>query len=189
MFHKFIENFLTPEECDVLISLGEINGLKKMKSSKITNGVLVETDVDYVGNHRMGGYFINDTLMLDDVKSLTNKVLDISNQLNVYKGITYTTIPKYSFNRYSPSDFLDWHEDKHEILRGATITLIIQLNDNYDGGLIRYKLNDVLHSIPKKKGSVFIFDSGITHSVDVVESGFRYSLNAWPSSIKKVSLI
>jgi Rps23 Pro-64 3,4-dihydroxylase Tpa1-like proline 4-hydroxylase len=189
MFYKFIKNFLSKEECDYIISTGENNGLYHMKSSKIVNGVVMEEDIDYGGNKRMGGYFVDDLLLEPHIKSISDKILSISNELNPFNGVTYTYIPKYSFNRYSDGDFLDWHEDKHEIINGATITLIIQLNDNYKGGLVKYSINKVEYSVPKELGSVFIFDSNITHSVDTIESGLRYSLNVWPSSIKKVSLI
>jgi Rps23 Pro-64 3,4-dihydroxylase Tpa1-like proline 4-hydroxylase len=189
MFYKFIQNFLTKEECDFIISVGEDSGLHQMKSSRILNGKVVEEDVEYGGNKRMGGYFMDDLLLDYRIKIISDKILSISNELNPFNGVTYSSIPKYSFNRYSDGDFLDWHEDKHEIINGATITLIIQLNDNYEGGLVKYNINKVEYSVPKEMGSVFIFDSNITHSVDIIQSGLRYSLNVWPSSIKKVSLI
>jgi Rps23 Pro-64 3,4-dihydroxylase Tpa1-like proline 4-hydroxylase len=189
MFYKFIQNFLSKEECDFIISVGEDNGLHQMKSSRIVNGMVMESDIEYEGNKRMGGYFTDDLLLDSHIKSISDKILLISNQLNPFNGVTYTSIPKYSFNRYSDGDFLEWHEDKHEIINGATITLIIQLNDNYKGGLVKYSINKTEYSVPKEMGSIFIFDSNIPHSVDIVESGLRYSLNVWPSSIKKVSLI
>jgi Rps23 Pro-64 3,4-dihydroxylase Tpa1-like proline 4-hydroxylase len=189
MFYKFIQNFLSKEECDYIISIGETNGLHQMKSSKIINGVVMESDIEYDGNKRMGGYFVDDILLDSHIKSISDKILSISNELNPFNGVTYTSIPKYSFNRYSDGDFLDWHEDKHEIINGATITLIIQLNDSYDGGLVKYNINKVEYSIPKEVGSVFIFDSNISHSVDMIQSGLRYSLNVWPASVKKVSLL
>jgi hypothetical protein len=189
MFYKFIENLLTKEECDFIISTGEDNGLHQMKSSKIVNGVVMEEEVEYEGNKRMGGYFTDELLLDSRIKDISTKILSFSNLLNPYNGITYNSIPKYSFNRYSNGDFLHWHEDKHEIINGATITLIIQLNDNYEGGLVKYIINKVEYSVPKQVGSAFIFDSNISHSVDTIKSGERYSLNVWPSSIKKVSLI
>jgi Rps23 Pro-64 3,4-dihydroxylase Tpa1-like proline 4-hydroxylase len=189
MFYKFIENFLSKEECDFIISTGEDNGLHQMKSATIVNGVAVETDSDWDGNKRMGGYFKDDILLDSRIKNISDKILSISNEINPFNGIKYTSIPKYSFNRYSTGDFLDWHKDAYEIIDGATITLIIQLNDNYEGGLVKYNINKKTHSVPKVLGSVFIFDSNILHSVDTIQSGLRYSLNAWPSSIKKFNLI
>ena len=189
MFYKFIQNFLSKEECDFIISIGEDSGLQQMKSSRILNGKVMEEDIEYDGNKRMGGYFIDDILLDSRIKSISDKILLILNEINPFNGIRYTDIPKYSFNRYSAGDFLDWHKDAHEIIYGATITLIIQLNDDYDGGLVKYNINKVNYSVPKQLGSVFIFDSNMHHSVDKVESGLRYSLNVWPTSIKKISLI
>lgn len=189
MFTKFIEDFLTKDECDFLISLGESTGLQQMKSSKIVNGILIEKGVEYIGNKRMGCYFINEILSNPTLLSISNKLISISNNLNPYKGITYTSIPKYSFNRYSMGDFLEWHEDRHEIINGATITFIIQLNDDYENGNVKYKIDNMEYIVEKKQGSIFIFDSNIEHCVDNITNGTRYSINVWPSSVKKISLL
>jgi predicted 2-oxoglutarate/Fe(II)-dependent dioxygenase YbiX len=189
MFYKFIQNFLSKEECDFIISTGEKNGLNQMKSSKVKNGKVIEIETQWSGNKRMGGYFKDDILLDPRIKSISDKIISILNEINPFNGITYTSISMYSFNRYSDGDFLDWHMDSHEIINGATITVIIQLNDNYEGGLVKYDINEVEYSVPKELGSVFIFDSNILHSVDMVKSGLRYSLNVWPKSIKKISLI
>ena len=189
MFHKLIENFISKEECNYLINLGESIPLTPMKSSKFMNGKLIDSNLEYQGNKRMGNYFTNSVLSIPEIKSITKKLLEVSNKLLPYNGLIYDSIFKYSFNRYSDGDFLDWHEDKHEVLNGATITHIVQLNDNYDGGHIKYIIEGIEYSVPKIQGSVFVFDSNITHSVDVVQSGSRYSINVWPNSIKKLSII
>lgn len=190
MFTKYIENFLTHRECDDLIRIGESCELQSMKSSKIVNGKVVDQNLQYSGNKRMGCYFIDDMLKMPILENISDKIIALSNSLNPFKSIEYIGVPKYSFNKYSDGDFLDWHEDKHEIINGATITYIIQLNDDYEGGYVRYLINDgIEYRVPKSKGSVFIFDSNVLHSVDVVDSGYRYSINVWPSCNKTVSLI
>jgi hypothetical protein len=189
MFIKYIEDFLNEEECNLIISLGESIGLIQMKSSLIVNGKLVEQNVEYNGNKRTGCYFIEDNLNLPVIKNLTNKIIDLSNRLNPFNGIIYNGVTKYSFNKYGIGDFLDWHPDNHEILDGATITYIIQLNHDYENGEVKYKLNDIEYSVKKKMGSIFIFDSNIVHSVNQITNGVRYSMNVWPSKIIKKSLI
>lgn len=189
MFFKLIENFLTEKECDELINMGESHSLIEMKSSKFINGKLVDSNLEYSGNKRMGCYFVGEFLLDPQLEKLSKKIIDTSNELQPFKSIEYREVPKYSFNRYLENDFLDWHEDKHEIINGATLTYIIQLNDGYDGGDVKYIIEGIEYNVPKLKGSVFVFDSNITHSVESVKSGKRYSLNVWPSSIKKVSLI
>jgi len=189
MFIKYIENFLTKEESEQIILLGESVGLIQMKSSRIINGKLIEENISYKGNKRMGCYFYDDLLENELLKNITNKIIELSNNLNPFKGLYYTKVPKYSFNRYGEGDFLEWHSDNHEILNGATITFIIQLNDEYEGGYVKYITNKTNHIIPKKTGSVLIFDSNIVHSVDEVIKGTRYSLNVWPNKIIKQSML
>jgi Rps23 Pro-64 3,4-dihydroxylase Tpa1-like proline 4-hydroxylase len=189
MFIKYIENFLTEDECKSIIDLGNSTGLIQMKSSRFVNGKLISKDLEYEGNKRMGCYFIDELLDLPILKSLNEKIITLSNQLNPYNGITYNGVPKYSFNRYSEGDFLDWHSDNHEILNGATITFVIQLNDDYEGGDVMYSINDIEYSVTKKMGSIFVFDSNLSHSVNAITNGLRYSLNVWPSKIIKKSLI
>lgn len=189
MFTKYIENFLTTEECESLISLGESIGLIQMKSSLVVNGKVIGENMSYEGNKRMGCYFTDDLLQLPLISNLSNKIINLSNDLNPFNGITYNGVPKYSFNRYGKGDFLDWHPDSHEVINGATITYIIQLNDNYDDGEVGYMINETEYSTPKKEGSIFIFDSNIVHSVKEITSGTRYSINVWPSKLIKKSLI
>lgn len=189
MFTKYIENFLTEDECNQIILLGESVGLIQMKSSLIVNGELIEENISYSGNKRMGCYFYDNLLENKLLKNVTNKIIELSNNLNPFKGINYSNVQKYSFNRYGDGDFLDWHPDNHEILNGATITFIIQLNEEYEGGEVMYITDGTTHTTPKKTGSALIFDSNIVHSVDEVIKGIRYSLNVWPSKTIKQSLL
>ena len=189
MFTKYIENFLTEEECKSIIDLGNSTELIQMKSSYFVNGKLISENLEYKGNKRMGSYFTDELLDLPILKTITNKIISLSNELNPYNGIIYNGVPKYSFNRYGEGDFLDWHPDNHEILNGATITFVIQLNDNYGGGDVRYSINEIEHTVNKKQGSVFIFDSNLLHSVNTITNGLRYSINVWPSKLIKKSLI
>jgi predicted 2-oxoglutarate/Fe(II)-dependent dioxygenase YbiX len=190
MFNIFIENFLSDELCDSLIQLGLHTELQVMTSAKIVNGkVIGDSKVNLYDNKRRGSYFdgdiLNDKLFLE----LTDKLINTINQLKPFNGIEYTDISKYTFNEYGSGDFLNWHKDSHEVIYGATSTIIIQLNDNYSGGDVLYKIDNETFTIPKKKGSIFVFDSNIEHSVSKLESGIRYSMNAWPESkIKKMLL-
>jgi hypothetical protein len=189
MFVKYIENFLSNDECDDLILLGESNELNPMKSTHIANGKIVEANIAYEGNKRTGCFFENEMLEISILKNLSNKIINLSNELNPFKGITYNGVRSYSFNKYGVGDFLNWHSDGHEILNGATLTYLIQLNDGYENGHVKYSINDIEYNINKKKGSVFIFDSNVLHSIEKIKKGTRYSLNVWPSKMIEKSLI
>jgi hypothetical protein len=189
MYIKYIENFLSHEECDELILLGESNDLNPLKSTHIANGKVIEANIPYEGNKRTGCFFEGEMLEIPTLKNLSNKIINLSNELKPFKGITYNGIPSYSFNKYGIGDFLNWHSDGHNMFYGATLTYIIQLNDDYEDGHVKYSINDIEYNINKKKGSVFIFDSNVQHSVEKITKGTRYSLNVWPSKIIEKSLI
>lgn len=190
MFHQLIENFLTQEECEYFIDKGIHHGLIDMKSSKIVNGIVYNENVsDTKNNKRRGTYFVDDTLKESELRTLTDKILRTLNEIKIFKGVEYDNVPKYSFNEYSPGDFLTWHKDSHEIMYGATITLIVQLNDDYDGADVKYKIDELEYTVPKKQGSVFVFDSNIDHCVTDLINGKRYSMNVWPSKKIKKGLI
>ena len=190
MFNTFIENFLSDDLCNSLIEMGLQTELETMTSAKIVNGkVIGDSTINLYDNKRRGSYFdgdtLNDTLFLE----LTDKLINTVNQLKPFNGIEYMGVSKYTFNEYNSGDFLNWHKDSHEVMYGATSTIIIQLNDNYIGGDVLYKIDNQTFALPKRKGSIFVFDSNIEHSVSELESGIRYSMNVWPESkIKKMLL-
>jgi predicted 2-oxoglutarate/Fe(II)-dependent dioxygenase YbiX len=190
MFNLFIEDLLDKKECRILIERGLQTDLKIMHSSKVMNGKVIAQDVLKLDdNKRKGSYYFEDEMQESIFTSLTNTLLELTNSLKIFNGIEYVGISKYTFNQYDGGDFLNWHKDSHEIINGATTTIIIQLNDNYEGGEVMYRLDNKDYTVPKKAGSIFIFDSNIDHNVNVVESGVRYSMNAWPSSKIKKGLL
>lgn len=189
MFVHYIENFLTKKKCELIIDFANSFQLIQMKSSKFINGKLLDENIEYDGNKRSGCYFMNESLELPLFKELSENIIKLSNDINPYKGIEYNEINKFSFNSYSKGDFLEWHSDKHEILSGATLTYILQLNDDYENGEIKYIINDTEYIVKKKVGSIFVFDSNILHSVAEVTKGNRYSINVWPSKSIKKSLL
>jgi predicted 2-oxoglutarate/Fe(II)-dependent dioxygenase YbiX len=190
MFVKLIENFLTKNECDNLIEFGLNSNLQKMTSVKVVNGLVIEDAVinEYT-NKRLGSYFLSNELNDTKFNNINERIINILNKLKIYNNVVYTSIPKYTFNQYNVGDFLTIHQDSHETKYGATTTVLIQLNDDYDGGDFIYVMNGIEYIVPKIKGSIFIFDSNINHLVTKVKSGIRYSINVWPTSIKKVNLL
>lgn len=174
---------MSNDECNSIISLGESSDIRRMKSSKFKNGILVDTNSEYNGNKRSGCYFTN-PLKEEVLKNISQRTINLINDISPFNSLKYNGIKKFSFNRYSSGDFLDWHEDNHEILHGATITCIYQLNENYSGGEILLFVGSQETSIKKSKGSIFIFDPKISHSIKLIEDGKRYSMNSWPSSSK-----
>jgi len=190
MFTLLIEDVLSKEECNLLIKRGLQTDLQVMHSTKIVDGKIVEEDMIALKfNKRKGSYYFGEEMNEPILSNLSNKLVSLINSKKIFNGIEYTSIPKYTFNEYGVGDFLNWHKDSHEVIYGATSTIIIQLNDDYEGGEVMYRIHDIDYTVDKKAGSVFIFNSNIEHNVNPVNSGIRYSMNAWPDSKIKKALL
>jgi len=65
------------------------------------------------------------------------------------------------------------------------VSTVIQLNNNYEGGLLEIKdVKGNLIPINQKLGNLYIFDSGLKHRVTPVNMNIRYSLVNWVSLVK-----
>jgi predicted 2-oxoglutarate/Fe(II)-dependent dioxygenase YbiX len=183
MYYKIIDNVLTTEECDKIIDFGKSLKLEYIKTYKPSTG---QNFIDYSFNKRKGIKFEN-----KEFNIIGERILNIINECKIYSGLKYDKLDEVLFNQYNETNFLNYHIDTAEIENGATITVVYQLNDNYDGGEFCYKINDIEYIVPKKKGSIFIFESTILHKVMPITKGCRYSLNNWPkySKLQKNSLL
>lgn len=179
MFTKLIENIVPVEMCDELIDFSKKLNLDFVSTYNYkTNKEFLDTSF----NKRKGVRF--ETSDFSQIQSFSENIFNILNELKLYDGIVYNNIPSFLFNSYEETHFLNYHADNREIEDGATITVLLQLNDNYEGGEFCYKLNNIVYEVPKIKGSVFLFESHIQHKVNIVKKGTRYSLNAWPHFTK-----
>jgi predicted 2-oxoglutarate/Fe(II)-dependent dioxygenase YbiX len=174
-----ILNFLSKQECDkiinILLNRYELENAGTMGFDKNENKI-TEAQLNYTFNKRKAKF-----IDASDFESLNNKIINKLNELNILKGITYKKINSYTFNKYMIDDFLNWHEDRAEIeFNDATLTIAIQLNEDYEGGEFYYIDGSEQKEFSKKTGTLIIFESTTQHSVDVVKSGMRYSLNCWP---------
>jgi predicted 2-oxoglutarate/Fe(II)-dependent dioxygenase YbiX len=103
-----IKNFLTEEECDLIVKKSEPFEFQQATTSysKIKN--VVNEKLDF--NKRKIYYTSSDVF-----PKLTEKILKKLEELTLFNGITYTLIPGYSFNKYTKDDFLNYHVDGDEI--------------------------------------------------------------------------
>jgi Rps23 Pro-64 3,4-dihydroxylase Tpa1-like proline 4-hydroxylase len=93
-------------------------------------------------------------------------------------------IESVQVSKYDKDGHYTWHGDYGiddlENTRKLSASMFITNEDEYEGGelqLIDYHANVV--TIPKKKGTIVIFDSRVPHRVSKVERGTRISLVSW----------
>jgi predicted 2-oxoglutarate/Fe(II)-dependent dioxygenase YbiX len=177
-----IKNFLTIEECNLILEM--------TNNIEFTNATTTYTDKKDINNENLK--FNKRKIKYIESKELpelTDKILNEINKLKLFNGIKYTEITSYSFNKYSDNDFLNYHIDSAEINIGGTITIILELCDDYKGGEFCYMLDNIEYTFEKGKGSLYLFESTTMHKVKPITNGVRYSINCWPIYQSKKTLL
>lgn len=178
--YKILSDFLTKEECNLLLDFSLKN--LELSEAKIvsTNN---ESDKTYGNKQRKSNvgwhqYYKTFPFLY---KKLTEILID---EINV-KGydLDYEASP-FQFTEYKIGDYFHWHTDtlgKDVTQEERYCSMVIQLNDEYSGGDLELKLLD--NSIPmvfeKGVGNLIIFLSNIEHRVTKITSGNRYTLVNW----------
>jgi PKHD-type hydroxylase len=164
------ENFLSVEECDFI--------LNKCKSElTLSNAEVYGDDITFrkssIGRVDDLG-FVNERL--------TNKLKEVFN----INGMEVTGLGYYQFTEYKEGEYYNWHTDSTDVVyRDRFTSIVIQLNDTYEGGVLEIKnLKGELVPIENKIGTLYIFNSRLLHRVTPVVSGTRYSLVNWVSLVK-----
>lgn len=169
-----IKNFLTEEECDEIVSISKNFDLGHANTTYPTSNYTIGKKDDKFRQSKIA--YIESS----NFENLTKKILNKINEYKLFNGSKYKDILGYSFNEYTENNFLEWHPDVAELANGATITVVIELSDGYEGGVFQYKIGDNEHSFEKGKGNMYIFDSEVIHRVTKITEGKRHSINCWP---------
>jgi PKHD-type hydroxylase len=174
-----VNAFLTPQECQTLISSGEND---------------LELQIAKTEDHQIHESLRKSQISWFDPNGanawLFNRIRDCINEVNAhwfgyrldgFEGIQFT---KYSCNKNQQGDFYSSHKDT-VMLPGGTVrklSFTIQLSDpeTYEGGeVILY--NSLIDCAPLSRatGSMSLFPSYTIHEVRPVTKGIRYSLVGW----------
>jgi PKHD-type hydroxylase len=164
------KNFLSTEECDFI--------LNKCKEELTLSDAEVYGNNDKLRKSSVG--WISNLEFLND--RLTNKLRETFN----INGMEVTGLGDYQFTEYKVGEYFDWHTDSSTtIYRDRFTSIVIQLNDTYEGGILEIKnIKGELVPIENKIGTLYIFNSRLLHRVSPVVDGVRYSLVNWVSLVK-----
>jgi PKHD-type hydroxylase len=170
--HIMIKNFLSKEECEFILNkyLNELN----LKPAEVSGGV----DISYRKSS---------VAAIDTIEIIDDRLKDILKNNIKIKGHDVTGLGPYQFTKYDIGDYYNWHTDSDvDEYKDRYCSIVIQLNDDYDGGYLQLKDNNGnTYAFEKGLGNLYIFFSNILHRVIPVKSGIRYSLVNWVS-LKKI---
>lgn len=167
---KVIENFLTDEECSSILNIckktinlfeaGVIGGDPKERKSSV-------------------GW-------VNDLGYLNERLKNVLKDSYYFNGMEVTGLGPFQFTEYKVGEFYGWHTDRDlTTFMDRFTSTVIQLNDNYTGGVLEIKNSKgELVPIDNKVGSLYIFNSNLRHRVTPVDNGTRYSLVNWVSIVK-----
>jgi PKHD-type hydroxylase len=170
---NIFENFLSPEECDSI--------LNKCKEKLTLSDAKVYGNNNNLRKSSIG--WISDLGFLNE--RLTNKLRETFN----INGMEVTGLGDFQFTEYKKDEFFDWHTDSTTTMyRDRFTSIVIQLNDTYEGGELEIKnIKGEMVPIENKIGTLYIFNSRLLHRVVPVVEGVRYSLVNWISLVKTKS--
>jgi PKHD-type hydroxylase len=179
------ENFLSPEECDVI--LNKCKGELKLSDARVYFDKSKAAPTKKNRKSSIG--WISDLGFLNE--RLTNKLRETFN----INGMEVTGLGNFQFTEYKEGEYFNWHTDGTDVIfRDRFASIVIQLNNTYEGGILEIKnSNGKQVPIENKIGTLYIFNSRLSHRVTPVLSGVRYSLVNWISlvrtDLKKQNLI
>lgn len=179
--YKLINEFLSEYQCQSVLDYS-LNNIE-LQTAKIIG----ENEV-IVDSHRKSKIGFN---KYDNFDFLYNKITNLINENLSVNGYEIKWNNKgYQFTSYGKRDYYNWHTDEgHE----RYCSVVILLNDNYDGGLLELMVENKIVKIEPKRGNAVIFLSNLNHRVTEVLEGTRYSLVNWltltPIEGRKKSII
>lgn len=165
-----IEGFLSKEECSLL--------LEKYKSELELRPATV-AGMEISDKRKSSVAFVNNIEQVDE------RLKNVLKDLIKLKGYQVTGLVPYQFTEYKVGEYYDWHTDssREEGYKDRYCSIVIQLNDGYDGGYLQIKdaSGDNSIQIDHGIGNLIIFYSNLKHRVMPVTRGVRYSLVNWVS--------
>ena len=179
-----LKDFLSKEECASILEFSKKLELKpgKVGSNSELLPVLRTSNVQFYDYD-------------EEFPFLKSKLIQVFNEHVKVNGYEINPdIDKFQFTEYEEGGHYTWHTDSSDIDEERYCSMVIQLNDQYEGGLLEIeKPDNTVVRFEKGVGSLCLFVSYLMHRVTPVTAGVRYSLVNWfelkPKSSFKKTLI
>lgn len=176
---KIIENFIAEEDALFFIDYISKNHHNEDKFPP-TRGALE------FGRHRYEAN-IPETVPLKNHQEIIEKIRFYSDKVikefyEMYNDkILYTSA--FWMAELGKDTKLPFHSDNHYMSEHLYRSCVIYLNDDYDGGYIRFK--DIPLTYKPKSFSAVFFKADMVHEITKIKDGIRFALPVWASIDKK----
>lgn len=185
-----LENFVTPNECEQLIQLGQKRGYERSKTigkGRSKDGKL-EQNQNYPGRTSKNAWCIDECYQDPVAQQVIERISNLT-------GIYDHHAEYMQLLRYDVGDFYETHHDFVPQLHYGTVgprilTVFLYLNDVEAGGATLF--SDLNITVLPKRGSAVIWpsvldarpnerDKRLYHAALPVEQGIKYGANVWVS--------
>jgi hypothetical protein len=171
---RIVENFISEEEANFFIDY--INKNKDDKSKfPLTKGE-VRGKIRSEANIPELVPLKKHEEILDAIKNISKRTMaefkDITGKEDLCTSAFWMT-------RLGPKTILPMHPDDHKFATHLYMSSVIYLNEDYDGGYLKFGDVDLTYK-PKKYSAIF-FPSSYMHEVTRITSGIRMTLPNWVS--------
>jgi hypothetical protein len=165
-----IDNFISSEICDSII--------KEIESKATLDEIVLNSDT----NVKCKTIPRNVKHKLESFQFIGNRFVNLARQLNKEYGISINSIdiPNYRKIYGNTRIHVDGVSDGMGKTDKRTLSIIVSLNDDYEGGEIVFPVQN--REIKLKKGQVILFPPYWTHphyTNDLKNNTYRYTLNSW----------
>jgi len=172
-----IDNFISDEECNRLIELGETMGYERSTISDALGDRASKERTSY--NTFCEDDCVSDPLVKDVIERMTNLT-----------GIPYDNYEQMQLVRYEPGQFYQQHHDEGGVKKFSgprILTIFVYLNNVSSGGGTKFEYLNF--TATPRKGSALIWPSMLNslegrdewtwHEALPVDVGFKYGANVW----------
>lgn len=166
--------------------------LKREECNSIVEKCLQEKDLENGAIFKNGQFRVDESVRKSrvsfhsytpDYEWLLQRIYKSINETLLVKGFDYNLDVNFQFTHYGTGEHYGWHADAGQETTDRFCSIVIQLSDNYKGGLLQFK-NNGIQTFKPGIGNMFVFPSYWSHQVTPVEDGERFSLVSW-FSIKR----
>lgn len=172
-FIKQVDNFLSKEECDLILS--------KYKETELQTGFIGNhTEADSTESLKKLKLTRDSQITFFPIDDIAERILNIIQKEIPMKGFEFSKLNNFQFTKYGLGGHYDWHVDSTPTMFSERFcSTVIQLNDDYEGGNLLYKIDNKTYEFNTGVGNLYIFNSSLYHKVTPITLGERYSLVNW----------
>ncbi len=181
---KIIENFISEDDANKFIDYINNNYLDSSKFA-IGKKALSLGNFRYQANIPESHSLLDHNEVIELIKKYSKKFL---NECNLFfKDNVDICTSAFWMTRFEKNTKLPPHKDNHINAEHLYRSGVIYLNDDYDGGYLRFIDHNFTYK--PKKFSLVLFDSEYIHEITNILSGIRMTVPIWATADKEKCLL